>query len=323
MLRIETNQNLADEHVEKVYENIQNRIGKVILDEGLKKKNSTNNIVLTDILDNDDIKFLEFIKKEKVLKKILKATPLQLRAFIKWINTKYPNGADKTKVLYKCLYNIFVIHGYGKPKNLNLDKFQFIKNIGLETCPYCNRSSIYTIGRNKKIKPEIDHFYPKDKYPILAISYFNLIPSCPTCNGLGAKSNKDSYALELKNPYEIEADDFKFSFKVNSVSILHPFMDKESIEIFFETQIKEHSRVFGLEFLYAEHRDVVLELYLKAKHEYVREYIDYLYSYDGLEFTDADIYRFITCGYRDDRDLHKRPLSKLTRDISDKLGLLQ
>ena len=320
MLRIETNQNLVDEHVEKVYENIQNRIDKVISDGGLKKKNSLNRMVLTDILDREDIIFLEFIKKETVLKKILKATPLQLLAFIKWINTKYSNGADDTKVLYKCLYNIFVTHGYNKPDNL--DKFQFIKNIGLETCPYCNRSYIYTIGRNRKIKPEIDHFYPKSLYPILAISYFNLIPSCPTCNGLGAKSSQDSYALELKNPYEIEADDFKFSFEINNMNMLHPIMDKESIKIFFETQIEEHSRVFGLDLLYAENRDVVLELYLKAKHEYVKEYIDYLYSYEGLEFTDADIYRFITCVYRDDEDLHKRPLSKLIKDISQELGLI-
>ena len=315
MLRIETNQNLVDKHVEKVYENIQNRIDTIIGNGGLQNQKRE----LVSALVASDIAFLEFIKKETVLKKILKATPLQLRAFIKWINTKHPDGADDTKVLYKCLYNIFFTHGYDKP--YNLDKFQFIQNIGLETCPYCNRSSIYTIGRNKKIKPEIDHFYPKSLYPILAISYFNLIPSCPTCNGLGAKSNRDSY-LKLKNPYEIEADDFKFSFEINNVSILHPLMDKESIEIFFEKEIEEHNDFFGLKFLYAEHRDVVLELYLKAKHEYVREYIDYLYSYDGLEFTDSDIHRFITCGYRDDKDLHKRPLSKLTRDISKKLGLL-
>jgi len=317
MLRIETNQNLVDKHVEKVYENIQNRIDTIIRNGGLQNQKRE----LVSALVARDIAFLEFIKKETVLKKILKATPLQLRAFIKWINTKYPDATDDTKVLYRCLYNIFVTHGYNKPNNLN--KFQFIKNIGLETCPYCNRSSIYTIGRNKMIKPEIDHFYPKSLYPILAISYFNLIPSCPTCNGLGAKSSQDSYALELKNSYEIEANDFKFSFEINNVSMLHPLMDKESIEIFFETQIEEHSRVFGLDLLYAENRDVVLELYLKAKHEYVREYIDYLYSYEGLEFTDADIYRFITCGYRDDKDLHKRPLSKLIRDISEKLGLLQ
>jgi len=315
MLKIETNQNLVDEHVEKVYQNIQNRIDTIIGNGGLQNQRR----VLVSALVTSDIAFLRFIRKEKVLKKILKATPLQLRAFIKWINTTYPNGADKTKVLYKCLYNIFVNHGYNKSDNL--DKFQFIKNIGLETCPYCNRSFIYTIGRNKMIKPEIDHFYPKDKYPILAISYFNLIPSCPPCNGLGAKSNQDSYALELKNPYEIEANDFKFSFEINDVSMLHPLMDKESIEIFFETQIEEHSRVFGLDLLYAENRDIVLELYLKSKHEYVKEYIDYLYSYEGLEFTDADIYRFITCGYRDDEDLHKRPLSKLIKDISQKLGL--
>jgi len=31
---------------------------------------------------------------------------------------------------------------------------------------------------------EMDHYYPKADYPYLAISIFNLVPSCPTCNGI-------------------------------------------------------------------------------------------------------------------------------------------
>ena len=313
MLRIKINNTLVDDHFTKVYVNIQTRITNIISAGKLRKKSGDL------ILSSDDINFLKFIKKTKVLQRILKATPAHLKVIIQLLSIKYPNALDDTTILYKCLYNVFVDHGYNKSKNL--DKFQFIKNIGLETCPYCNRSSIYTIGRNKKIKPEIDHFYPKTLYPILAISYFNLIPSCPTCNGLGAKSNQDSYVLKLKNPYEIKANDFQFSFKVNSINMLNSMIDKESIDIFFKTKILEHGKVFGLDLLYAENRDVILELYLKARHEYVREYIDYLYSYNGLEFSDEDIYRFITCGYLNDDDLHKRPLSKLIKDISTELGL--
>ena len=74
--------------------------------------------------------------------------------------------------------------------------------------------------------------------------------------------------------------------------------------------------------LYKQHRDIVLELYIKAKHQYVRKYIDYLHSYDGLTFSDDEIYRLITCGYQNETEHHKRPLSKLIKDISEELGLV-
>jgi len=48
---------------------------------------------------------------------------------------------------------------------------------------------------------------PKSIYPYLATSFYNLIPSCPRCNGFGAKGSQDSYTDELKNPYEIKDND--------------------------------------------------------------------------------------------------------------------
>jgi hypothetical protein len=46
-------------------------------------------------------------------------------------------------------------------------------------------------------------------------------------------------------------------------------------------------------------------------------------NYEGTLFkNEEDILRLITCGYVDDKDLHKRPLSKLIKDISEELELL-
>lgn len=324
MLRIEKNNQLVDNHFNQVFQNIINRIQNIINKGGLEKKDTaTGNMVLSIVLSADDRAFLNRLQNRNFLKKIITASPIQLRGFIRLIKRYYPHAENKTSVLYNCLYNIFVSHGYNK--RINLNKYEFIKNIGLESCPYCNRSYIYTLGRNRMIKPEIDHFYPKDIYPLLAISYFNLIPSCPTCNGLGAKSNKDTYAdYPLKNPYEIEPHDFIFDFDLNSMNILNPItnIDKESINIFFDTHITAHNDVFGLDLLYAENRDIVLELYMKIKHEYVSGHIRHLRNYEGIEFSDEEIYRFITCGYLNNKDLHKRPMSKLIKDISIKLNLV-
>ena len=323
MLRIKTNNSLVSDHVENLYKNIQTRITRVIKVGGLKKKNTQGDLVLAIHLSSTDIIFLNKIKKDVYLKKLISASPSQLKKIIKLIHKYYPDAEDQTKDLYKCLFNIFVNHGYEKDKNIN--KYEFIQNIGLGSCPYCNRNYIYTLDKNRLLKAKIDHFYPKSLYPILAVSYFNLIPSCLTCNGLGAKGSKDTFnKYPLKNPYEIEPDDFIFDYSIKSMNILNPItnIDKNSIEILFDTHIKSHSDVFGLDLLYEENRDIVIELYLKVKHEYVKQHIKYLHSYRGLKFSDEEVYRFITCGYFKDEDLHKRPMSKLIKDISIKLELI-
>lgn len=317
MLKIEKNEALAIGHYHHTKMNIQRRIRNILKDGGLytyiNKKRS-----LTYRLNDKDRHFLKLISRNNILKNIITLKPERMRAFIWKSKKKFPNIYAQNNVIYKCIYNIFVDIGYKK-----LDKYQFIENIGLGSCPYCNRCYIYTLDRNRNIKPEIDHFYPKDFYPILAMSYYNLIPSCPTCNGFGAKSNQDTYKLKLKNPYLLKHNDFKFNFAVTSLNILNPLsnIDKDSVKIFFEKEIPNQSEVFGLSELYKEHRDVVIELYIKANHEYVKKYVDYLHSYKGLTFSDDEIYRLITCSYKDEKEHHKRPLSKLVRDISKELGI--
>jgi hypothetical protein len=323
MLNIKKVNSFEINHLNNIERNLKKTIRRIINDGGLKKKNDTGKIVLLTILSPRDKYVLSLLLHHNdLLIKIISLEAKEIRVMIKYTKKHYPDIYNKNTVLYKCIYNIFVTHGYEDSNNL--DKYQFIKNIGLETCPYCNRNYIYTIAKNKKIKAEIDHFYPKDLYPILALSYFNLIPSCSTCNGLGAKSNQDTYTLKLRNPYLIKPSDFKFDFDIKSLNILNPIsnIDKESIDIIFEKEIQNHSKVFGLTELYSEHRDIVIELYIKAKHHYVREYIDYLRSYDGILFSDDEIYRLITCGYKNEIDFHKRPLSKLIKDISEELDFL-
>jgi hypothetical protein len=75
--------------------------------------------------------------------------------------------------------------------------------------------------------------------------------------------------------------------------------------------------------LYQNHKDIVLELIQKAQ-IYNQSYIDELYqNYEGTLFKNReDLLRLVTCGYVTDEDLHKRPLSKLIKDISQELDLL-
>jgi hypothetical protein len=72
-------------------------------------------------------------------------------------------------------------------------KYGLAQKLNLKVCPYCNRN--YTLTINKEVvnshlgkikvvktRPDFDHFFCKSKHPILALSFYNLIPSCAICN---------------------------------------------------------------------------------------------------------------------------------------------
>ena len=310
MIRIPQNNILAESHFNNIKEVIKNRITKITLQRNprLKKNN-----VFIPLSESNKSKLIELLD-DNVLNEIITCEPNQLRLIL----DKYEsyNTSDE---LSKFTYNIFVKHGYD-----NIQKYDFIKNIGLNTCPYCNRSYIYTLNKNEKLKPEIDHFYPKDKYPILAVSYYNLIPSCPTCNGFGAKENNDPIDKELINPYEIQDDDFKFNVEINNINIVNPItnIDEDSVDISFSKGQDGNIKIFGLNELYKEHRDIVIELYVKSQLEYSKDYKNYLKSFDKLNFSNEEINRLIICNYSDNQDLHKRPLAKLMRDVAKQFELI-
>lgn len=88
-------------------------------------------------------------------------------------------------------------------------------------CPYCQQSFSFTVTKKTgKFRPSLDHFFAKSDYPYLAISLYNLIPSCAICNS------------SLKGT----ADFF-------TVRHLHPFFDKEEVTFFSDAQsILKHSK---------------------------------------------------------------------------------
>ena len=261
-------------------------------------------------------KILVWLEDENNLKKLIQFKPNELASLIENVYKKFPKSHYKKESLNRIFYRIFVDYGYD-----NLDKLKFIQNINLGSCPYCNRNYIFNINKKGSIKPEIDHLYPKSIYPYLAVSYFNLIPSCPTCNGFGAKEGKDTfYTYPISNPYELKENDFKFSISPESIDFFNVESKKYDFNS-FEIELngnKANLEIFKLEELYKQHKDIVLELLIKKAY-YPKSYIEELKKFD---FTEDEIYRYLLCNYKKNEDLHKRPLSKLIKDISEELGIL-
>ena len=223
---------------------------------------------------------------------------------------------------------------------------KIIDSKNISVCPYCNRnyiSSTYKFlqcnicnqellvidgtekecpGCKQEIKgltkvvntAQLDHFFPKDSYPLFAVSFYNLIPSCYSCNHV--KFNKD-----LKHsPYDssFPFDDVKFTYIPKSTDKIEIKIDSCNPDFI------NGIRILGIEELYQSHIDVVNELIWK-KEVYTKSYRDGLskiLNQTDLELSEAEVNRFITGYYTDKENYGKRPLSKMVTDISKESGLV-
>jgi len=260
--------------------------------------------------------------------KLIKAKPEALEQLSKI----YKLNSCTTPINFETYYGY--LNSYSEPKFITDDKkpyraYELIKSLDVNTCPYCNRNTIYNLKYSKNRTSELDHFYPIKKYPFFGLSFYNLIPSCKVCN----KIKLDNAEKEYINPYD-ERFNFnknaKFDFKISSIDFYRSERGfKLKCKINNKITAEEKKRItnnikdFKLYDLYQNHKDVVLEL-IQKEYIYNESYIDELMqNYEGTIFKNReDLLRLITCGYISDEDLHKRSLSKLIKDISEELGLV-
>ncbi|MFZ4400743.1 MAG: hypothetical protein ACOYO1_11970 [Bacteroidales bacterium] len=203
------------------------------------------------------------------------------------------------------------------------------KIIGIKACPYCN--AILTIvaereGDEKKSLFQLDHFFPKSKFPLLSISIFNLIPSCANCNH--TKSNDDvDLNLDFHLYYEeTPLDAFKFKLSEKSI-IEYVYSKNREIEIQFlngedstPEYAERHNRSFDIKGIYDNQKDIAEELIWKSL-AYNDSRIKELSTL--LNIGEEVIKRMVIGNYIDREDIHKRPLAKFQQDIARQLGLIK
>lgn len=209
-----------------------------------------------------------------------------------------------------------------------LKKPEHIKKLDIKVCPYCNRNYIFNFKKGKDLNAtaQLDHFFDKKTYPFLAVSVYNLVPSCSTCNQRKSAKQEDIFYpfLESFNNHA------KFEYKgiKNKEDSNGNFFDEDRIllelkPISEDEKVKNHIEVFNLQNLYNEHKDIVSEILIKSE-MYNESYIEELMkNYEGTLFkNEEDLLRLIFGGYIADEDLGKRPLSKLTKDILEQLEII-
>lgn len=240
--------------------------------------------------------------------------------------------------LYQFLKYHLVEHGYKNgfqedKKTYCLPKDELIESVGIDVCPYCNRTFIYTtktVQGSKVTQAELDHFFSKERFPYLAIAKYNLVPSCSCCNRAGGKFSMDAYAEHLISPYEISrpGDYMEFRLRVKNANVTS--LDKLASGLFIKLVTKQPNMQknidsLNLSGLYQHHTDYAAELYfkwlVKATHIY-RTSMKGLLRKQGITLTDDDIKRVIVGNHVKEADFGKRPLSKMMHDVAKELGLI-
>lgn len=203
---------------------------------------------------------------------------------------------------------------------------------GHNTCTYCNRQYVFTVEKQIKTggvgrpkieratRPQLDHWFAKDCYPLLSLNLYNLIPSCSICNS-SAKGTRlfdlDSYV----HPYLTDKEEPDFKFRYSPL--------KESgwtVRIDETGDLKEHNMIeaFKLEDIYSYHGNLEVKDILDWRYQnddtYLEEIMKNTMNHYNLSM--PEVYRMFFGVELDKTKTLDRPLSKLKRDILNKIGVI-
>jgi hypothetical protein len=254
-------------------------------------------------------------------KEVILAEPDTMKEIVSKIGKVDSENCLMCMHLINTVYKDFSSITENRFDKVNYKAVNMVDKIGIDVCPYCNRSYINTTkvvkekknGVNKEVvkrTAQLDHFYSKSKYSYLSMSYYNLIPSCPTCNTI-----KGEQQLNV-NPYTITNSNenivFDYINKIGKLSERH--ISWKPIPKEYEEDWKK----LGLEVLYKKHDKYLQDLLIRMEiynSKYRQDLYKFIYDEDKEVATEFD--RAIIGNYYEEKDLSKQPLSKLTKDIFD------
>ena len=214
-----------------------------------------------------------------------------------WDTSKQSDFKNEAGVIV--LYNNFNkgdFQEYTGFKYYKLNSELHFNQMKIENCPYCNenKTTQFEVVEPKTGESKLkriydwDHFYPKTHYPFFAISLYNLVPSCKTCNFL--KKNSIENCLNPHEKYSID-DYLTFSFDLDNIDY---YLTADSFKIQKQTS--------GLK---------------KKQTDNLLEAISLLERYQA----NKEMIRFNLLKYRDmETDLDKLKEYGLSEDSDDLLG---
>lgn len=208
---------------------------------------------------------------------------------------------------------------FRKYKKTKWNGVDLIKELGITVCPYCGINYFSTVSKNENKRiisvATLDHYIPKESYPMLALNIYNLIPCCKNCNS----SFKGRSTAKVINPYFYSLEN-NLKFKIPIQNLKNFISDEDSkYEIEVEnrakneevrTMVNEHIRVLSIKERY-QYFETIAKSILKKKVYYNNTHISELESFKEL-FKKGDIEKMLIC---QDIFNENEPFLKFKNDI--------
>lgn len=275
--------------------------------------------------------FFDGVKKN--IETILKGHPTEIH--LKYVNDHQKGLQNQYKAIIEGIfrYDTLTDDGFKRISKVNWTSYQLTKALKIDVCPYCNKNWINTVftNDNKKItNPQLDHYFSKSDYPILRLSFYNLIPSCETCNARIKKAQELDYSKNT-HPFEAGFDPFgKVVATAIDVKSAQGLGENYTVNIEFEKEIDDSAKekientfkFFKIKPIYEKHGDIFKEIYFKHQ-KYGFTYLHELLSddkFNGMRI--EDLYQLIYGNYINVDDYKKRPFAKVTKDTVESLGII-
>lgn len=288
-----------------------------------------------------------FHEIEHKLKKIIISDPNELTKIQKEIEPFYQTyltkksyglkGNHKKAAIKKANDKILSIFDYASfiKKADAKYAYQFTEKLDINVCVYCNRQFTFTLYTSDgKCRPTLDHFFDKGKHPYFALSFFNLIPSCYTCNS--SLKNQQKFTLDkyLHPFYESMFDVLDFGINISSVDFVNGVKKDFDISLTpsknctnknLIKKAEANAELFKIKELYDGHKDYASEI-IKSSYYYDKSRIDELFDFKtdigkSLFESRTEVLEFALGNYISENKLGKRVLAKFTRDIAFDLGM--
>lgn len=252
----------------------------------------------------------ELVKYAKKYSEILSENDLKAKIAYGVYLSGNKAGQNRKKKFNELIIGIM---GYSKARSILIPIYT---DMGIRTCVYCNAQ--YAIGtKNGKGMYELDHLLPESINPALCTSFFNLQPSCASCNN--SKRDKDlDFFIYTDNPNELNP----FHLLVNW-NRYNPTYSYKSLSIdFVPNDIRyvplknKFEKYFSIHGIYEMHRDVAEETIWRLRC-YDKRYVEMFKKRYGPIFSKDALYRYILGVHEDKMYIFSRPLSKLIHDLKE------
>lgn len=237
----------------------------------------------------------------------------------KWLETFLLADVEKLRQMKKNSkeidkrYFVEMYEGWFSKRERSYNALILVKMLELKVCPYCDRNYINVVYRDmsktERRTDQLDHFFPKGKYPMLAMCFYNLIPVCASCNLL---KWEDEIGM---NPYEDGIEEqvyFDAGFSDSNIQDGGK-EDKVCLHMYYTQKMRNNVKVLALESEYELHKDIVYEILTKAVF-YDRGKKEELCQNYPFLFPNVKVVNRILYGM-DFQKRSNRPFQKLYEDI--------